>query len=307
MLPNPISQPDNNSPQSTTITHAITIDVEDYYHVAAFNDVIKPADWATLPSRVELNTNRILELFDEKKIKGTFFILGWVADRYPNIVKLISDQGHEVASHGYSHQLIYRQSQNTFLEETRKSKDILEDLIQKPVTGYRAASYSITRKSLWAVDVLLELGFKWDSSIFPVHHDNYGIPGTPTSAYYLRNSSGEALLEIPLTVATFGNTSVPAAGGGYFRLYPYFLSRYLFNRATQNRAGVFYLHPWEIDPEQPRIPGASLFSKFRHYNNLDVCQHRLNRLLNDFKFSTMSALIDQLNIDSLQTIELQNL
>ncbi len=297
----------NNNLQPPHITHAITIDVEDYYHVAAFKDVINPSEWADWPSRVEANTHAILQLLDDHTVKGTFFILGWVADRYPTLVKAIANQGHEIASHGYSHQLIYGQSPEVFRQETSQSKQILEDLCQHPVEGYRAASYSITRKSLWAVDILNELGFKWDSSIFPVRHDNYGIPGTPRTAYQLTCSNGESLLEIPLTTAAIGKATIPAAGGGYFRLYPYALSRYLFKQATRENPGVFYLHPWEIDPEQPRIKEAGLFSKFRHYNNLSVCRNRLDKLIKDFDFDTMSTLIGKLDIDNLETINLKTL
>lgn len=273
-----------------TITHAMTVDVEDYYHVAAFNKAIDPADWDKWPSRVEANTHRLLQLFDDSQIKITFFILGWVAERYPELVKTIRAQGHEIASHGYSHQLIYKQEQQVFREETAKSKQILEDLGQMPVVGYRAASYSITRKSLWALDILAELGFTWDSSIFPTRHDNYGIPGSPEEPYKIITSSGAILTEFPLTTAKVFGQSVPAAGGGYFRQYPYALSRWLFERASleQTKPQIFYLHPWEIDPDQPRVPNASWFSNFRHYTNLKRCLPRLERMIGDFQFGTIS-------------------
>lgn len=172
------------------VTHAMTVDVEDYYHVAAFAKVIKPSEWKNWPSRVEANTHRLLQLFDDANIKITFFVLGWVAEQYPELVKAIRAQGHEIASHGFSHQLIYKQNQDIFRAETAKSKTILEDLAQTPITGYRAASYSITRKSLWALDILAELGFTWDSSIFPTRHDNYGIPGSPEEPYRIITNSG---------------------------------------------------------------------------------------------------------------------
>ena len=297
----------HNKPQSHISTHAISIDVEDYYHVAAFKDVISPSSWQDWPSRVERNTDKILQLFNNKGIKGTFFVLGWVAERYPQLVRRIYEQGHEIASHGYSHQLIYSQAKDVFREETYKSKQILEQQIQHPVLGYRAASYSITRKSLWAIDILLELGFRWDSSIFPVHHDNYGIPNTPRSAYRIKGSDGDFLLEIPLTTARVGRLSLPAAGGGYFRLYPYWLSRLLFQYATREKPGVFYLHPWEVDTGQPRIKEASALSKFRHYNHLGACEKRLQQLLNDFRFGTMSNLMDGLDQTSLQAIDITTL
>lgn len=276
--------------QAQTITHAMTVDVEDYYHVAAFAKVIKPGEWDQWPSRVEANTDKLLQLFDDANIKITFFILGWVAEHYPELVKRIRTQGHEIASHGYSHQLIYRQTPDVFRAETIKSKQILEDLGQAPVIGYRAASYSITRKSLWALDILAELGFSWDSSIFPTRHDNYGIPGSPEEPYTITSSSGAQLTEFPLTTAKVLGQSVPAAGGGYFRQYPYALSRWLFERASlgQSKPQIFYLHPWEIDPDQPRVPNASWFSNFRHYTNLKRCLPRLERMISDFEFGTIS-------------------
>lgn len=289
------------------VTHAMTVDVEDYFHVAAFAKVIKPSDWHQWPSRVEANTDKLLQLFADHNLKITFFVLGWVAERHPQLVKRICAQGHELASHGYSHQLVYQQTPEVFRSETAKSKQILEDLAQQPVNGYRAASYSITRKSLWALDVLAELGFTWDSSIFPTRHDNYGIPGSPEEPYTLITSSGAHLTEFPLTTAKVLGQSIPAAGGGYFRQYPYALSRWLFKRASQNqtRPQIFYLHPWEIDPGQPRVPNASWFSNFRHYTNLKRCLPRLEQLLADFQFGTMSASLGSVEIR--KTLDLREL
>lgn len=280
------------------ITHAMTVDVEDYYHVAAFAKVIDPTSWEQWPSRVEANTRRLLALFEQHNIKITFFILGWVAERYPQLVRDIQAAGHEIASHGYSHQLIYRQTPEVFRAETAKSKQILEDISQSPITGYRAASYSITRNSLWALDILAELGFTWDSSIFPTRHDNYGIPGSPEEPYRITTHSGASLVEFPLTTAKVLGQAVPAAGGGYFRQYPYALSRWLFNRASDNQAKpqIFYLHPWEIDPDQPRIPNASWFSNFRHYTNLKRCLPRLEQMIQDFPFGTMSQSLGCIEI-----------
>lgn len=273
-----------------SVKHAMTIDVEDYYHVAAFSKVIQPADWENFPSRVEDNTRRILDLFDAQGVKSTFFILGWVAERRPDLVKEIDRRGHEIASHGYSHQLVYTQTPEVFRDETYRSKEILEQLVSKPVDGYRAASYSITGQSLWALDILMDLGFRWDSSIFPVRHDRYGMPNSPEEPYWIVGKNGGRLLEFPLTTAKVMGLSVPAAGGGYFRQYPYFLSRWLFNRASQSgkRSQIFYLHPWEIDTDQPKIEGASWFSRFRHYTNIKKCASRLTQLLHDFEFGTMS-------------------
>lgn len=271
------------------IKHAMTVDVEDYFHVAAFSDVIDINKWSDYPCRVERNTDILLELFKRKDIKATFFVLGWVAERYPCVVKKIADQGHELASHGYSHQLVYSQTPAIFKEETYKSKLILEDISQQAVNGYRAASYSITAKSLWALDILAELGFTWDSSIFPIRHDRYGMPNSPEQPYQIKTNFGN-LTEFPLTTAKVLGLSIPAAGGGYFRQYPYCVSKYLFNRASlnQTRSQIFYLHPWEIDQDQPRVKGASIFSRFRHYTNLKRCLPRLERLVDDFNFSTVS-------------------
>lgn len=272
----------------------MTIDVEDYFHVAALSDVVKLSQWDQQPSRVVANTQKILSILNEKNIHGTFFILGWVAERYPKLVEEIASLGHEVASHGYSHQLIYSQSPAVFRDETRRSKDILEAIIQQKVDGYRAASYSITKKSLWALDILTELGFTWDSSIFPVYHDNYGIPDTPSEPYIIRTRNGGSLREFPITTAKAFGLSVPAAGGGYFRQFPYPVFKYLFRLASEKNSvpKLFYLHPWEVDPGQPRFNNASWFSRFRHYTNLDVCENRLRQLIEDFQFSTMTESIN---------------
>jgi polysaccharide deacetylase family protein (PEP-CTERM system associated) len=280
----------------TTVNNVLTIDVEDYFQVAALAESINTNDWDKQSSRVEQNTFYLLDMFDEHNVKATHFILGWVADRYPNIVQEIYRRGHEVASHGYSHQLIYEQSIDVFKEETIKSKKILEDITGEAVLGYRAASYSITKKSLWALDILAEAGFKYDSSIFPIHHDRYGIPDSPTKPHILKTPSGEHLIEYPLSTASFLGQTIPIAGGGYFRLYPYFLSRFFYrNRVKKNDPFVFYLHPWEIDPDQPKVD-VSWFSKFRHYNNLDKCADRLSQLLTEFDFMTMHEHIQSLNL-----------
>lgn len=284
----------------------MTVDVEDYFHVAALSKVISPDQWEQWPSSVERNTQRLLDLFDSANIKATFFVLGWVAERQPQLVREIHARGHEIASHGYSHQLIYNQTPEVFRAETIRSKQLLEDIAQVPVVGYRAASYSITRKSLWAIDILAELGFSWDSSIFPVYHDRYGIPDTPTKPYYLRTQSSKEILEFPLTTASLFGYRMPAAGGGYFRLYPYLLSRWLFAKATESNSNpaIFYLHPWEIDNDQPRVAGASLLSRFRHYNNLKRCLPRLEKLLTDFSFGTVSDSLSCLHPQALQHVQI---
>lgn len=279
-----------------SITNALTVDVEDYFQVAALAEAVSRDDWASMEYRVDHNTDRLLALFEDRNIRATFFTLGWVAERSPALVRRIRDAGHEIGSHGYSHQLIYNQTPEVFREETRKSKQILEDIIGEPVTGYRAASYSITARSRWALDILCEEGFTWDSSIFPVHHDRYGMPGTPYGPYLLEAPNGGTLTEFPLSTCPIGQYRLPIAGGGYFRLYPYWLSRWGLGRI--NRAGqpfIFYLHPWEIDTEQPRLKVKAL-SRFRHYNNLDKCMSRLEGLLADFHFGSVSDALSGVNI-----------
>ena len=274
------------------IRNALTIDVEDYFQVAALAEAVRYDDWSSMEYRVEANTDRILALFERAGVKATFFTLGWVAERSPELVKRIAAQGHEVASHGYSHQLIYNQTPDVFKEETRRSKVILEDILGAPVTGYRAASYSITNQSRWALDILAEQGFTWDSSIFPVHHDRYGMPGTPRWPHRLTTDKGYELAEFPLSTFKLPGYTLPIAGGGYFRLFPYWFSRYgLVAINREGRPFVFYLHPWEVDPGQPRLD-VKWFSRFRHYNNLDVCEQRLARLLSDFRFTTMSQVLE---------------
>ena len=274
------------------IINALTIDVEDYFHVAALSESIKVTEWDSHKSRVVKNTNLILDLFDKANTKGTFFILGWEAERQPELVKEIHNRGHEVASHGYSHQLVYGQTPELFREETIKSKQILENLIQEEVIGYRAASYSITKKSLWALDILVELGFKYDSSIFPVRHDRYGIPDANPEPHVMELSNNKSIIEFPLTTSNFMGKKLPIAGGGYFRIFPYWFFKWQFGNAVKSRPGVFYLHPWEVDPEQPKIE-ASRLSKFRHYRNLDKTESRLSDMLSSFSFGTMRDVLKQ--------------
>lgn len=273
--------------------HALTVDVEDYYHVSAFAGTIKPSQWDSITPRVEANTHTLLELFSERDTRATFFVLGWVAERFPQLVRDIADQGHEVASHGYSHQLVYGQDPTVFRDETARSKALLEDIIGREVTGYRAASYSITKQSLWALDILCELGFSYDSSIFPVYHDRYGMPDAPARIHRAISPGGQEIVEFPLTFAQLAKWRLPVAGGGYFRFYPYALSRALLRKSQRDldQAFIFYLHPWEIDPQQPRVAGASRLSRFRHYLNLERCQQRLEHLLTDFRFTTVAEVI----------------
>lgn len=278
------------------IRNALTVDVEDYFQVSAFADNIEQHEWDEHPLRVEDNTYKLLDLFDEYQVKATFFILGWVAERKRELVHEIAKRGHEVACHGYSHQLVYNQTPEVFQQETVRAKSILEDIIQQPVRGYRAASYSITEKSLWALDILAESGFVYDSSIFPVHHDRYGMPDTPEHPYYLKTPAGHSIIEFPLSTAKILNYRLPIAGGGYFRLYPYWLSRMGLRQINRQRKPfIFYLHPWEVDPDQPRI-SASWFSRFRHYNNLNKCEPRLRYLMTDFQFGTVWEVLTALGL-----------
>jgi polysaccharide deacetylase family protein (PEP-CTERM system associated) len=243
------------------------------------------------------NTQRLLSLFEQFDVKGTFFVLGWVAEQYPRLVKDIAAGGHEIACHGFSHRLVYEQSPEEFYEETLRSKKLLEDITGTGVSGYRAASYSVVRESLWALDILVELGFIYDSSIFPVHHDRYGIPNAERAPHRLSTPKGKSIVEWPLATASIFGLRLPVAGGGYFRLLPYWLSHWglaSINRREQ-QPFIFYLHPWEIDPEQPRV-SASWFSQFRHYTNLGKCEARLQRLLGEFRFGTARDGLVQLGL-----------
>ena len=280
----------------SAILNAFTVDVEDYYQVSAFAASVDKNEWSAFESRVEKNTDRLLAMLDERSIQGTFFVLGWVAERHPELVRRIRACGHELACHGFSHDLVYQQSPETFRQETIRSKHCLEDIVGEPVLGYRAASYSITRKSLWALDILAEVGFVYDSSIFPINHDRYGIATAPRFPFRLELESGASIVEFPLTTWRFLGLQLPVAGGGYFRLLPYAYTRKGLSDVNRDDKApvVFYLHPWELDPGQPRIPGASLLSRFRHYSNLDKVEERLHELLELFEFGTMRDALDTL-------------
>jgi len=268
--------------------NAFTVDVEDYFHVAALSSVISRDSWASREYRVEANTERLLAVLAERGVHGTFFVLGWVAERSPGLVRRIASAGHEIACHGYAHKLVYRQAEREFREETVRAKDCLENLIGQPVLGYRAASFSVTPASLWALDVLIDLGFRYDSSVFPIHHDIYGLPGAAPEPNRLQAPSGRTLVEFPMSAARFYGVPVPVSGGGYFRILPYWLTRAGL-RQINERAGrpfTFYVHPWELDPEQPRVR-VGWFSRFRHYTNLTRCESRLRRILGEFTFTSM--------------------
>lgn len=270
--------------------NAITIDVEDYYHVSAFEAFATAKGWDSFESRVENNTGLLLDLLDELQSQATFFVLGWVAERHPKLVKAIADRGHEVASHGYSHKRVYTQTPEVFREETLASKKLLEDTSGQAVQGYRAASYSITEKSLWALDILIEAGFSYDSSIFPVWHDLYGIPDANRFSHIIKRDSG-TIREYPLSTLRFRNMNMPIGGGGYLRLFPYPVTKWAIQHLNQKekQPAIVYLHPWEVDPEQPRMQG-SLLSKFRHYVNLRKTEGTLRKLLKEFQFGPMRSL-----------------
>ncbi len=282
------------------VTNALTVDVEDYFHVSAFADSVDRKTWASFESRVEQNTHRLLKIFDDASVSATFFVLGWVAERFPQLVTEITANGHELACHGYSHQLIYTQSRGEFREESSRAKILLEDIAGTAVAGYRAASYSITKKSQWAIEVLMDLGFQYDSSIVPVRHDLYGIAGARVYPYRMCVPDGRSMIEFPPSTIRVAGYRIPIGGGGYFRLYPYWFTQWalgLINTRDQMPFS-FYLHPWEIDPDQPRI-SAGWKSSFRHYNNLRKCEGRLLKLLKSFHFDTMGAVLRKLALETV--------
>ena len=274
------------------VVNAMTVDVEDYFHVSAFDNVVSRAGWDAFDSRVSRNTDRLLGIFDQAGVSGTFFVLGWVAERYPALVRRIADQGHEVASHGFNHQLLYMLTPQQFREDVRSAKAAIESACGRPVLGYRAPSYSIIESSMWAIDVLIEEGHVYDSSIFPIHHDRYGIPNSPRHPYMLRRTGG-SLLELPGSTVRLGGVNLPIAGGGYFRQLPYAWTKWGIDRVNrlEREPVVFYTHPWEVDPEQPRLRVGSA-KRVRHYRGLDRTTGRLRRLLEDFRFDSIAAVMD---------------
>jgi polysaccharide deacetylase family protein (PEP-CTERM system associated) len=276
---------------SKAILNAFTVDVEDYFQVSAFERHIDRNGWSQWESRVAANTHRILELLDRHRIRATFFVLGWIAERYPELVREIDACGHEIASHGYWHRLIYQQTPEEFRADLRRSRDVLQEAIGQPVTAHRAASFSITKQSLWALEILVEEGFLLDSSVFPIHHDRYGIPGAEPRLHRLTTAAGP-LWEFPPSVARFAGLNIPVSGGGYFRLYPLAWTVYCLRRINRARQPfIFYVHPWELDPEQPRIRAASRSSRFRHYVNLDRNERKLDGLLRQFRFGRLCDVV----------------
>jgi polysaccharide deacetylase family protein (PEP-CTERM system associated) len=272
----------------TAITNALTIDVEDYFQVSAFAAHIARGDWEGRECRVERNVERILAMLAPRKIKATFFTLGWIAERYPQLVRSIVSEGHELASHGYGHERVTDLTRNAFDADIRRAKSILEDLSGSPVVGYRAPSFSIGASNLWALDALERAGYCYSSSIYPIRHDHYGMPEAPRFAH--RVACG--LIEIPATTLRILNRNLPSSGGGYFRLLPYAASRWMLRRvnAVDGQAAVFYFHPWEIDVDQPRVHGIGAKTRFRHYVNIERMEARLKQLLDDFAWGRMDAI-----------------
>jgi polysaccharide deacetylase family protein (PEP-CTERM system associated) len=289
-------------PEKRIPKHCLSVDVEDYFHVAAFRNSVRLGDWGNLPSRVQANTAKVLDLFDELGVKATFFVLGWVAEKYPEIVRQISRAGHELGCHSFSHQLIYEIGPDAFRQDTMRALDAIQQASGERVTLYRAPSFSITRRSLWALEILSEAGFTHDSSIFPIRHDLYGFPDAPRRPFAIRLSGGGQLIEFPPSTVKFAGATLPVTGGGYLRVLPVFYQRKALRVLERSATpGMVYLHPWELDPEQPRIK-APLRSRFRHYTGLSRTASRIRKLSTEFHFAKLTETVpDQLPVFELQT------
>ncbi|MCC6198215.1 MAG: DUF3473 domain-containing protein [Burkholderiales bacterium] len=273
------------------ISNALTIDVEDYFQVSAFAGKVARENWDSLPCRIEANVGHILDLLAEANVRATFFTLGWIAERYPALIRTIVDAGHEIASHGYDHYRATEQGYGAFLADIRLAKAVLEDLARAPVKGYRAPSFSVGPANDWAFDCIAEAGYRYSSSVYPIRHDHYGVPDAPRFAYEVR----PGLVEVPVATVRVLNANWPAGGGGYFRLLPYKVSRWSLRRVNDvdRQPAIFYFHPWELDPEQPRVPGISFKTRFRHYLNLERTAPRLRRLLCDFRWDRVDHVFLQ--------------
>ena len=279
-----------NASVPIALSNALTIDVEDYFQVSAFEPHIDRASWEAIPCRVEQNVDRLLSMLQEHRAHATFFTLGWVAERYPLLIKRIVAQGHELASHGFAHRRATDLDHAAFSEDIRRAKRLLEDISGQAVLGYRAPSFSIGKSNLWAFDCIASAGYRYSSSVYPVRHDHYGMPDAPRFPYQVRTG----LTEIPVTTTRVFGRNLPAGGGGYFRLAPYHVSRWAIGRVNrvEQRPAIFYFHPWEIDPGQPRVPGVGPRTRFRHYVNLHRTQSRLRRLLSDFNWDRVDRVFD---------------
>ncbi len=272
------------------LTNAMTVDVEDYFQVSAFEPHIDRAEWDRYSCRIERNIENILELFDRHHAYATFFTLGWVAERYPGVIRRIIENGHELASHGLSHVRVDKQDPDLFRDDVKRAKALLEDVGGSAVNGYRAASFSIGQRTPWAFDVLAEEGYRYSSSIYPIRHDHYGMPEAPRFAF--RTNPNQDFIEVPITTLSLWGHNLPCGGGGYFRLLPYAVSRWSLRQVNKIEGApcILYFHPWELDPEQPRIPGLSLKTRFRHYVNLGQMQDRLSAVLRDFHWNRMDEI-----------------
>ncbi len=277
---------------STEIRNAFSVDVEDYYQVVAFEKVVSRQRWEEYEPRVERNTLRLLELFAEHDVKATFFVLGWVAKHHPRVVREIQASGHEVASHGWDHRRVTELSPVEFREDIRRTKAVLEDLSGVEVIGYRAPNYSIVEETLWALDIILELGHRYDSSIFPIRHDRYGIPGADRFPWVIREQPEDQLVEFPISTVRLAGMILPFVGGGYLRHFPAWFIHWGMRRLNrrESQPAMVYIHPWEIDPEQPRQPVGKV-NTVRHYRNLDLTEKRLERLFREFRFTTVREVL----------------
>jgi len=276
-----------------TVPNAMTVDVEEWFQVSAFDDVVDRGDWDAMPSRVERSTERLLEAFGAAGVRATFFVLGWIAERHPDLVRRIARAGHEVGCHGYDHRMLHDLPRETLARDTDRARKALQDLSGQPVAGYRAASFSIGRRNLWALDVLVECGFEYDSSLFPVVHDRYGIPGAPREIHLVTTPGGASLVEVPPTTVQIAGMTLPAAGGGYLRLFPLAVTDWAIRRLNdhEGRPAVVYLHPWEVDPDQPRVRVGPL-ARWRHYGGLHGMTAKLTRLMRRYRFTTMEEIVD---------------
>jgi polysaccharide deacetylase family protein (PEP-CTERM system associated) len=272
--------------------NALTFDVEEYFHVEAFRGLIAPHQWDDFPSRVVPSTQRLLDLLEARDTLATFFVLGWVAERHPALVREIQARGHEVACHGHAHQIIHSMAQDEFRADVRRAKEAIEDAAGSAVHGYRAPTFSVVQNTLWALDVLAAAGFRYDSSIFPIHHDRYGIPGARRVPHRIGLSGGAEIVEFPISTVQIAGQNFPYSGGGYFRLAPYPLIRAALNHTNRREElpAMVYLHPWELDPDQPRVPVGAL-TRLRHYANLRHTAGKLDRLLQDFAFAPAGRVL----------------
>ena len=272
--------------------NAFTVDVEDYFQVSGFESAVSRNTWSRYENRVIASTHCLLDMLALRKVRGTFFILGWVADQFPDLVQEIYDRGHEIGSHSFWHRLIYRQSPSQFREDLRRSRDVLEDIVGTPIQAYRAPSFSITQQCLWALEILVEEGFRFDSSIFPVHHDRYGIPNAQRGLHRLQTAAGP-IWEFPPTVVRTAGLNLPVGGGGYFRLFPLAWTTFwlAYVQRHEHQPLMFYIHPWEVDPLQPRLRVGSALAQARHYVNLAQTERKLRRLLSQFAFGPLSEVL----------------